>query len=83
MLPIASDVPVIDPNRVAAVTGMCELLAVLKVGSFVEAAMLKELEGLGATCTSELTLDDWTELAIWSSLRPLQQRRLLRHLSLE
>ena len=35
-------------------------------------------DGLGAAHVHEVTAEDWESLPSWASLRPLQQRRLLR-----
>ena len=39
-----------------------------------------EIAELGAVAVQELTQDDWQGLSCWKTLRPFEQRRLLKSL---
>ena len=62
--------------------GFAELVAATRCSADVEAALLKDLESLGAVGVAELTAADWAATSAWASLRPLERRRAMAHLSL-
>ena len=73
----------LEQQRLEAIVGLSEVIAaVLLPGSAAE-ALLNDLEDLGAANVAELTPADWQALAFWAVLRPLQKRRLERHLGIQ
>jgi len=68
----------LDMDRVAAIQGLQQVLAALKVQVPVAVSLLEELERLGAVTVAELTAADWESLSAWALLLPLQRRRLLQ-----
>ena len=64
------------PSTDSVIPGFSSFLAELAVPTDIAAALHKDALALGATSVAELRFGDWTALASWSLLRPLQQRRI-------
>jgi hypothetical protein len=64
------------------IMGCAGLLEALQAPDSVNAAIVDDLEQLGAVSVHELTVPDWAALSVWPALKPLQKRRLLQHLGL-
>ena len=64
--------PIVD-----VVAGFEDLMQRALVPAAIASEMLKDLGALGAVDVKELCVEDWETLPSWSTLRILQQRRLL------
>lgn len=69
-----------EPGR-QALQGVAELFARSALPAAFGAALEQDALALGAVAVGELTRADWEGLASWSSLLPLQRRRLLASLN--
>ena len=70
------------PGPPASVDGLSELMRQAAIPDSVRCELQRDVEMLGAVHVRELTEPDWTNLASWAILRPLQQRRILRTMAL-
>ena len=61
------------------VTGLTELCEAASIPQEHRTALEEEIVDLGAVNVQEMTADDWKSLGTWQQLRPLEQRRVLRH----
>ena len=66
----------------ASVDGLAELMDQAAIPESMRSGLQRDVEMLGAVHVRELTEPDWTNLASWTILRPLQQRRILRTVAL-
>ena len=66
------------PGPPASVDGLAELMNQAAIPESVRCGLQRDVEMLGAVHVRELAEPDWTNLASWTILRPLQQRRILR-----
>ena len=60
------------------VKGFKRLMEAAHIPNEIRAALLVDLEDLGAASVSELIVQDWEQLPAWSLFKPLQKRRLLQ-----
>ena len=63
-------------GRVAGFREFCETVAIPQQ---LRAAFEDEIAELGAVRVDELSAEDWQGLGMWQQLRPLEQRRVLKH----
>ena len=71
----------LEPRRLAAISGLSELLDAVKLPPATAEALFEDLEELGAVDINELEQGDWQGLSVWSTIRPLAKRRFLQHLT--
>ena len=72
----------VPPGTSASVDGLAELMNQAAIPESMHYGLQRDVEMLGAVHVRELTEPDWTNLASWTTLRPLQQRRILRAIAL-
>ena len=63
------------------IAGFQELVAAVQLPVGAAQSLAEDLEELGAISVSELTSADWESLSAWTTLRTLERRRLLQHVS--
>ena len=69
----------LEPQGASAfVDGLAELRDQAAIPESMRCGLQRDVEMLGAVHVRELTEPDWTNLVYWTTLRPLQQRRILR-----
>lgn len=73
VLPIA----VGEPSAPDHVEGLQQLMSAARLSGAVVPALAADVVAAGAVHVRELTTDDWIALPSWSSLRPLEKRRLM------
>ena len=66
----------------ASVDGLAELMDQAAIPESMRCGLQRDVEMLGAMHVRGLTEPDWTNLASWAILLPLQQRRILRTMAL-
>ena len=62
------------------IVGFAELMALAVVPPCTACALHRDLANLGAISVKEVGLDDWMSFPAWKALRPLEQRRMSKHI---
>ena len=75
-VPSAPSLPLVTPSD-GSVAGLTAFLTQIAIPANLAASLQIDAASLGAANVEELRASDWAALATWSSLLPLQQRRIL------
>ena len=82
ILPVRAASSANGNSQTEEVDGFAALVVATRLPDIVANNLHKELDELGARSVGELEASDWEGLAVWPSLRPFEQRRILNYFGL-